>query len=381
MQIFSFNNLMLVGMIVILVLALVFLIRGDRKAKTVNQRLWVALAWGFAFGFLFRYARGYGIEAGLVIDSVLSIVSGIYLVLLQMLVVPLVLFSIINSILHFTTFAQSRQLARLSICSVGLLLVMTSISAGIAMSLAMVCQVGAGLNWQGASYQPSHHYESLVENILGLLPSNPLKAMSDQNTIAVAIFAVIVGLAALALHKTEPEPVEKFKRIVASIFAVIKQMTRFVVRLTPYGVFALIATLVSSNGLATIAALSLYVGVIFIAMFSVIIMHTGINWLVNGYSPVRYFRLAYTPLFVAFMTRSSFGTLPVTEETLTRQFKVNQLTASFVPSIAATLGMNACAGVFPGVVIAMTMMALGQPITGIIIVKVMIVSAIAASHG
>ena len=255
---------------------------------------------------------------------------------------------------------------------------MTSISSGIAMLLAMRWQVGAGLDFTGINYQPKHQYESFVDNILGLLPVNPLKAMVDGNTIAVAIFAVIVGLAALALHKTESEKVQRFKRIIESIFAVIKQMTRFVVRLTPYGVFALIATLVSSNGLETLTTLSLYVGTIFMAMLCVLVMHSIINWVVNGYSPIRYFRLAYTPLLVAFTTRSSFGTLPVTEETLTQKFKVKQLTASFVPSIAATLGMNACAGVFPGMVIAMTLMALGQPITGLIIFKVMLVSAIAS---
>lgn len=344
----------------------------------MSKRLFIALLAGFAVGYLGRYAFVPKSEIKHMIDIVLSLISGAYLTLLQMLVVPLVLFSIINSILHFTTFEQSRQLSRVSIRSVGLLLVMTSISSGIAMVLAMHWQVGEGLDFSGIHYQPKHQYESFVENILGLLPLNPLKAMVDGNTIAVAIFAVIVGLAALALHKTEPERVQRFKRIIESIFAVIKQMTRFVVRLTPYGVFALIASLVSSNGLETLTSLSQYVGIIFLAMLCVLIMHTLINWIVNGCSPVRYFRLAYTPLLVAFTTRSSFGTLPVTEETLTRKFKVNQLTASFVPSIAATLGMNACAGVFPGMVIAMTLMALGQPITGLIIFKVMLVSAIAS---
>ncbi len=345
---------------------------------SMSKRLFIALLIGFAVGYLEQYTFTPKGEIRHVIDIVLLLISGAYLTLLQMLVIPLVLFSIINSILHFTTFEQSCQLSRVSIRSVGLLLVMTSISSGIAMLLAMHWQVGAGLDFSGIHYQPKHQYESFVDNILGLLPVNPFKAMVDGNTIAVAIFAVIVGLAALALHKTEPEKVQRFKRIIESIFAVIKQMTRFVVRLTPYGVFALIAILVSSNGLETLTALSQYVGVIFIAMLCVLVMHTLINWIVNGYSPLRYFRLAYAPLLVAFTTRSSFGTLPVTEETLTQKFKVNQLTASFVPSIAATLGMNACAGVFPGMVIAMTLMALGQPITGLIIFKVMLISAIAS---
>lgn len=343
---------------------------------SMSKRLFIALLFGCVFGYGLTFVPDGIIKS--VMGTVLSLMSGIYLTLLQMLVVPLVFFSIIHSILHFTAFEQSRQLSRVSLRSVGLLLVMTSLSAGIAMLLAMYWQVGAGLNITGVHYQPIHHYDSIVDNILGLFPSNPLKAMSDQNTIAVAIFAVIVGLAALVLHKTEPASVQHFKRIVDSIFAVIKQMTRFVVSLTPYGVFALIATLVSSNGLVTLTTLSSYVGVIFIAMLCVLVMHTLINGVINGYSPLRYFRLAYTPLLVAFTTRSSFGTLPVTEETLTQKFGVHQLTAAFVPSIAATLGMNACAGIFPGMVIAMTLMALGQPITGLIIVKVMLVSAIAS---
>ena len=345
---------------------------------SMSKRLFIALLIGFVSGCLLRYVFAPLDATKQVIETVLALISGIYLTLLQMLVVPLVLFSIINSILNFTTLEQSRQLSRISLRAVGLLLVMTSISSGMAMLLAMHWQLGAGLSVTGIHYQPSHHYQSLVDNILGLLPGNPLKAMSDQNTIAVAIFAVIVGLSALALHKTESASVQRFKRIVECIFAVIKQMTRFVVHLTPYGVFALIATLVSSNGLATLSALSSYVGLMFVAMLCVLLMHSLINWLLNGYSPVRYFRLAYAPLLVAFTTRSSFGTLPVTEETLTQKFKVSQLTASFVPSIAATLGMNACAGVFPGMVIAMTLISLGQPITGIIIAKVMIVSAIAS---
>lgn len=373
-----FYDVILDGILLILALSVIFLIYIDRKVNVLSKRLFIAVILGVSFGFLFRFAREHSIETGPIIDGFLSIVAGAYLALLQMLVVPLVLFSIINSILHFTTLAQSQQLSRISFRSISLLLIMTSIASGIAMLLTKYWQVGAGLDFSQIHYQPKHEYDSIVDNILGLFPSNPLKAMVDGNTIAVAIFAVIIALSALALHKTEPEAVERFKHVITSIFAVIKQMTRFVVRLTPYGVFALIASLVASNGLETFAALSQYVGVIFVAMICVFLMHTLINWVVNGYSPLHYFRLAYTPLIVAFTTRSSFGTLPVTEQTLTQKFRVHQLTASFVPSVAATLGMNACAGVFPGMVIAMTLIALGQPITGLIIVKVMLVSAIAS---
>lgn len=345
---------------------------------SMGKRLFIAVLLGFVLGFILRYTLQQDNTILSVIHSALSLISGVYMALLQMLVIPLILLSIIHSILHFRNASEKRALWRISLRAVIFLLVMTSLSSGIAMLLAMYWHVGVGLTWQDIQYLPKHPYNSFVDNVLGLFPSNPWQAMSDQNTIAIAIFAIIIGVAALLLHKTEADVVDHFHRMIVSFFAIIKMMTRLVIKLTPYGVFALIALLVLENGLLTLTTLSKYVGVIFIAMLCVILLHTLINACVNKCSPVRYFRLAYTPLLVAFTTRSSFGTLPVTEETLTRKFNVNQLTASFVPSIAATLGMNACAGVFPGMVIAMTMMVMGQAITGLVIFKVMLISAIAS---
>ena len=85
---------------------------------SMSKRLFIALLIGFAVGYLERYTFAPNGEIRHVIDIVLLLISGVYLTLLQMLVVPLVLFSIINSILHFTTFEQSRQLSRVSIRSV-----------------------------------------------------------------------------------------------------------------------------------------------------------------------------------------------------------------------------------------------------------------------
>ncbi len=345
---------------------------------TMGKRLFIAVILGFMLGFVLRYSLDHNGNAFMTINTILSLLSGAYMAFLQMLVVPLILLSIIHSMLHFRNAAESRALWRVSLRAIFFLLIMTSIASGLAMLLAMYWHVGEGLSWQNISYQPKHTYENFVDNMLGLLPSNPWQAMSDQNTIAIAIFAIIVGVSALLLHKTEADVVEQFHRVIASFFAIVKMMTRLIIKLTPYGVFALMALLVLENGSATISALLKYFIVIFVVMFSMIILHTVINWFINGYSPLRYFKLAYTALLVAFTTRSSFGTLPVTEEILARNFKVDQLTASFVPSIGATLGMNACAGIFPGMVIAMTMMTLGQPITAVVIGKVMLVTTIAS---
>ena len=115
----------------------------------------------------------------------------------------------------------------------------------------------------------------------------------------------------------------------------------------------------------------------YVAMILVFMMHS-IILVACGYNPWDYLKKASTPLFVAFTTRSSFGTLPVTEETLRDKFKTSQVTATFVPSIGATIGMNACAGIFPAMLVVMTLAIMHQPLTPHLIFMVMLINAIAS---
>ena len=98
----------------------------------------------------------------------------------------------------------------------------------------------------------------------------------------------------------------------------------------------------------------------------------------DGYKPWQYFKQAYAPLLVAFSTRSSFGTLPVSQQTLSKKFNTRDVTASFVPSMGATLGMNACAGVFPAMLVVMAATILHQPIAIGMVLMVMFINTIAS---
>ena len=95
-------------------------------------------------------------------------------------------------------------------------------------------------------------------------------------------------------------------------------------------------------------------------------------------NPIHYYKNVYQALLVAFTTRSSFGTLPVTEETLKNKLHLPQITASFVPSMGATIGMNACAGVFPAMLVITVLHILHQPLTPGIFFMVMAVNAMAS---
>jgi hypothetical protein len=179
------------------------------------------------------------------------------------------------------------------------------------------------------------------------------------------------------LDVADHDKMETFRQLIASLFAIVKKLASLVLGLTPYGVVALMASLVLEQGSTLLLGMLNFIVAMYVAMMVVLVMHSLIL-MINGHNPWQYFKKAYTPLFVAFTTRSSFGTLPVTEKTLSEKFQTQEMTATFVPSIGSTIGMNACAGVFPAMLVVMTLAILHQPLTLSLIVMVMCINMIAS---
>jgi L-cystine uptake protein TcyP (sodium:dicarboxylate symporter family) len=293
-----------------------------------------------------------------------------------MLVIPLILTSIINAIL--TLGANDEQYIRkISYQTCALLLGMTAISSLIGLLVGKWFMVGQGLSLPAANLVPKHIYTGLTDSLLGMLPGNPVAAMAQENTIAVVLFAALFGVAARLAAQKEPEKMLVFKQFISAAFIIVKKMASLVLAFTPYGILALMALLMLDQGMLLISGMLNFIAAMYVAMILVMTMHTLIIFLA-GQNPWQYYKKAYIPLLVAFTTRSSFGTLPVTEETLRNQFNVSQTAATFVPSIGATIGMNACAGIFPAMLVVMTLTILQQPLTGQMILMVMFINAVAS---
>jgi L-cystine uptake protein TcyP (sodium:dicarboxylate symporter family) len=361
-------------MINLLILILLLSLLNLAKYKKIQQgfRILCGLIMGILFGLLLKLsATNYLFEF---IKNSLYFIGEGYLSLLKMLVIPLILTSIIHAILNL---GSGKMLKTISFTACAMLLGMTAIASLIGMLVGQYFAVGQGMQLPTFAEAPKHIYTGLTDTLLGMLPQNPIAAMAEHNTVAIVIFAVLLGIAARTLDVADHDKMETFRNLISSFFAIIKKLAALVLRLTPYGVFALMSLLVLDQGMNLLMGMGNFILAMYVAMLLVILMHSSILIFI-GYSPWNYFKKAYTPLFVAFTTRSSFGTLPVTEETLHNKFHVNQMTATFVPSIGATLGMNACAGIFPAMLVVMTMTILHQPLTIHLICMVMFINAIAS---
>ncbi len=366
-----------IGAIAVFLLLQLLLLWLHRKGYSFNLRTIASLILGIAFGLGLQVITGSHHNQVIKAATPVMVLFGSgYIALLKMLVIPLVLTSITYSIINLGNLS-GKLLKQLSIISVGLLLLLTALASGIGLGIGGLFHIGQGMSLPAGQFHPPHHYQGLVATLLGMLPSNPVAAMSQENTIAIVILAVLIGVAILLVDKKEYAVMDPFKTFIAATFQVSKSLARFVIALTPYGVLGLMANQAATQGAEALLNLLSFIGAMYLAMLLVLILHT-ITLIAAGNNPISYYKRAYQALLVAFTTRSSFGTLPVSEETLKNKFGLPQISASFVPGMGATIGMNACAGIFPAMLVAMALHITDQPITPTILVLVMLANMLAS---
>ncbi len=348
-----------------------------KKKYSFNQRVVLSLIGGIIFGFMMEFVIGkYSGTAIYYITQLTTLVGSGYIMLLHMLVIPLILVAIISVILGFGN-RDINTIKKLSIRSIGLLLLLTMFSALIAIIVGISFNVGSGLSLGGSSFTSHHNYTGIVSAILGYLPSNPFKAMSDGNAFSVVIFGLFIGISAFQLYRKYPKKVIPFKNFIDSSFEVMKWLTGNVIKLTPYGVFALMTKMVISQGNDSLKSLMIFMLAMLVAMAIVFVVHMLILASVKV-NPFLYLKKGFQPLLVAATTRSSLGTMPVTVRTLKERLGVSEGTSVFTASVGSSMGMNACAGVYPAMLVVMVMIITGKPITIQIILLVMVINAVAS---
>lgn len=267
--------------------------------------------------------------------------------LLKMIVVPLVLVSIIRVIMNM----KDDNLGKLTFRSMTMFFVTTAIAAIIAIVVANLFKLGTNLEVANSSDEV-REIVSLPSTIRGLLPSNPVQAMAEGNTVAVVVFAVFLGLAIRRLRRKYMDIIKPFIDLVEAFYKIIVSVAITVIKMMPYAVVPLMASTIASRGVKSLLdvtdfILALYISVVIMFLVHIIIVAA------SGMNPITYIKNSSKALILAFTSRSSLGTLPVTMEVLTDNLNVDLGTASFVTSLGSNMGMNGCAGIYPALVSVM----------------------------
>ncbi|MGD6848071.1 L-cystine transporter [Rossellomorea aquimaris] len=377
----------LLNILVFLVLIGVLLYM-QKKNVSFSKRVFTALGLGILFGLGLQWVYEAGDENVTQSIEWFNIVGTGYIKLLQMIVMPLVFVSIISA---FTKLKRSHNLGKISVLIIGLLVGTTAVAAavGIATTVAFdleAIQIDQGEAEAARGVQLEERATSLEgqsypQKILELLPANPFLDFTGQratSTIAVVIFAAFIGIAYLGAQRKEPEAAEFFKKIVDSVYAVVMRIVTLVLRLTPFGVLAIMAKTVALSNFDAIMKLGEFVGASYVALIIMFAIHL-IMLTLTGLNPVPYMKKVFPVLAFAFTSRSSAGTLPLNIQTQKNKLGVSEGVANFSGSFGLSIGQNGCAGVYPAMLAVMIAPTVGiNPLTPSFILTLIVVVAISS---
>jgi Na+/H+-dicarboxylate symporter len=321
--------------------------------KLVQGRLWlkviIALCLGVGLGLLLSPQSGLVSKTTAdVTGNWLALPGVLFLKLVQMIMIPLIVASIIIGI-------ASNDKENLKKLGGGVLLYFLSttvISVTIGTFLAMVFKPGRFLHQQAVE----EHQLALASNtknaelsfklndvpnmITDLLPENPLASMVSGEMLSIVIFTIIIGIAVLSL------PVEFF-RPVKLLLAAIQEICMIVVKwamlLVPIAVFGLMAQLTSSVGLSSLAGLGYYVLIVLLGLLILVGVYMLFAAILGKSSPFSFLRKIRDVQLLAFSTTSSAAVMPLSLKTAEEDLKIDPSISNFIIPIGATVNMDGTA--------------------------------------
>ena len=359
----------------------------QRKHFSFSKRVFTALGLGILFGGILQMIYGY--ESNIVSTSIdwFKIVGNGYVGFLQMIVIPLIMVAIISAI---TRLKASKGIGKMAVWVIGMLIFTTLIAAVIGIFYANVFDLNADAIQAGEmEIERGEAIEervdtattSIPQKILSVIPTNPFADMTgarSTSTIAVVIFSVLVGIAALKVKRRNEEAFASFTKIVEAFYAVVMQLVKMILKLTPYGILALMTVAVASTSWNGVKYLLTFVLASYLALITMFIIHL-LLLAAFGLNPMQYVKKTIPVLSFAFTSRTSAGTMPLTIETQTKQLGVSEGIANFAASFGASIGQNGCAGIYPAMLAVMIAPTVGiNPLDPLFILQLLVVVTISS---
>jgi L-cystine uptake protein TcyP (sodium:dicarboxylate symporter family) len=346
--------------IALAVCALLYVLQ--QRHVSFTKRVFTGLGLGIVLGAAFQAYYGNPSPVIAATNDYLNVVGEGYVKLLQMVIMPLIMVSIIQAILKLR---DASSLGKISVLTIGTLMVTTAIAAVIGILMAKLYGLTAvGLTSSAAEVARGAYLEgklpaaqqlSLPNLILSVIPENPFLDMTGArktSTIGVVLFSIFIGVSATGIAGKKPEAFASFSNFVHVAHVIVMRMVTLVLRLTPFGVFALITRVLASSSLQDILHLIGFV----MASYSALILMFGVHLLLIagiGLNPGRYVKKIFPVLAFAFTSRTSAGSIPMSVQTQTGRLGTPEGIANFAASFGSMMGQNGCGGIYPAMLAVM----------------------------
>ncbi|WP_301099051.1 L-cystine transporter [Otariodibacter sp.] len=377
---------MIIFNLVIFIILLFALFKVLQRTQKLGWTVFIGLFLGLIGGALLQNFYDKSIIDGTL--EWINVVGNGYVRLLQMIVMPLVFISILSAI---TRLHQANSLGKVSFSVLFILLITTAIAAAIGILMAYLFDLSAeglvaGERELAAQLSVSGRIEkvsnlTIPSLLLSFIPRNPfadLTGVNPTSIISTVIFSAFLGVAALSLAKENKDLGERISQGVDTLNQWVMRLVRFIIRLTPYGVFALMTKMAATSAWSDIVNLGSFIIASYIAILLMFIVH-GILLFVVKVNPFDYYKKVLPVLSFAFSSRSSAATLPLNIEAQTDKLGNNSVIANFSATFGATIGQNGCAGIYPAMLAVMVAPTVGiDPFSANYIFSLILIVAISS---
>jgi Na+/H+-dicarboxylate symporter len=256
----------------------------------------------------------------------------LYVTLIRMIATPLVFFAVINAV---ASLHGQKSVAALGGRTFMWFAITATLAVGVGLAVAHVVNPGVGVG----------EVPGVVQVLLDVVPANPFAALAEGRILQVIFFAGLLGFALVKLG----ERTAGLRALAGQASDVMIQVTRFVLEFTPIGTFGLIAALVGSYGFERLLPLGSFVFALYLACALHIVVVYGGLLLLHGLNPLRFFRGAAAGMQVAFVSSSSFASMPVALRCVTAGLGVNRDYAAFAVPLGASIKMDGCGAIYPAI--------------------------------
>lgn len=311
-----------------------------KKKGSLVVKVTIGFVLGIAFGFWvgpeIAAKTSIGTAMGGYVMPAIEVIGKIFLTLLKMLIVPLVLSSLV---VGAASLGDLRTLGRIGAKTLFFYMLTTAVAIGIGLIFGNYFQPGVGLSIAGAAAEAKEG-KPLLDVFLGIFPDNPLGAIGAGNMLQIIVFALFLGVSAAMVGEKAKPLVSFASGLAETMFG----MTEIVLKLSPYGVFALIAATAAKYGLAVLMPFAKVIMAVYLAcIVHAVVVYSGLVGIFARKSPLWFFSGIRESAITAFVTRSSSGSLPVTMENARVFLGVPEKISSFVLPLGATINMDGTA--------------------------------------
>ena len=323
---------------------------GEKRKVSLTVWIFIALILGVIAGILLQGSPK-------IAETYIAPLGTIFLNLVKMVVVPVVLFSIMQGVI---SLQDIRKVGSIGGKTVAFYICTTAFAVTLGLVFANMLNVGSGYKLDSGMLEGFEAVESpsFIDTIVNIFPSNAVQPLADATMLQIIVIALFFGFGVIIAGekgKLAGSVIESFSEVSIKVMGII-------IKFSPIGVFGLITPVIATNGVSVLLPLLKLIGVAYlVSIIHMVVVYSSAVRAIGKISPIRFFKEMSEAMLFAFSSASSVGTLPFNME-CTKRLGVKKEVSSFVLPLGATINMDGTA-IYQGVCVVFIAQIFGMDLT------------------